>query len=225
MEGYTLQVTRREESGKGAAGRYRRQGLIPAMIYGKHSGNVPGLLPYFEFVNSAGKAKISQIFVLKSEDKEIDGKPALVREIQRDYLTGKLIHVDLLALREDEEIEVEIGVATTGEPIGVKLDGGVMTVVLHNIMVSCLPKNIPSEIRVDVTELRVGSSLHASDLPLPEGVRLVTHAEEAVVIVAAQKAEAAPAAEEAAAAAATPAAAPAAAAGAKAAPAAQKEKK
>ncbi len=189
VEGFTVEISPRAESGKGAAGRYRREGLIPVIIYQKGTASVPGLVPYFQFLHLGEKAKSSQIFYLKSEDKDIDGRSALVRGIQRDYLTGKPIHVDFQALREDEEIEVEVALVFEGESVGVKTEGGVMAVNAHHIDVACLPRDIPTDIKIDVSQLRLNQSIHAGDLVFPPGVRLVTHAEEPLVSVAAPKAE------------------------------------
>lgn len=189
VEGFTVEISRRMESGKGAAGRYRREGLIPVIIYQKGTASVPGLVPYFQFLHLGEKAKSSQIFYLKSEDKDIDGRSALVRGIQRDYLTGKPIHVDFQALREDEEIEVEVALLFEGESVGVKTEGGIMTMNAHHITVSCLPKDIPTDIRVDVSELHLNQSIHAGEIVLPDRVKLITHAEEPIVSVTAPKAE------------------------------------
>lgn len=191
MEGFTIEVTGREETGKAASNRYRKQGLIPAVIYQHGIESIPGLMPYHQFVHTAEKAKISQVFLLKSQDSRIDGRVALVREIQRDYLSGSPIHVDFQALREDEEIEVEVGLNFKGEALGVKQEGGIMTASVHSILISCLPRDIPADLDVDVSALKLNSSLHAGEIVLPTGVRLITHAEEPVVSVAAPKAEAA----------------------------------
>ncbi|NMC61530.1 MAG: 50S ribosomal protein L25 [SAR324 cluster bacterium] len=189
MEGFTVELSRRDQLGKGAAGRYRREGLIPVEVYQKGVGNVSALVQYFQFIQLAQKAKISQVFFLKSEDESLNGRSALVREIQRDHLTGKPIHIDFIALKDDEEIEVEVGLSFVGEPYGVKQEGGIFNPIMHHLLVSCLPKDIPSEIVVEVSGLRLNESIHAGDIPLPEGVSLVTHAEEPVVIVLTPKAE------------------------------------
>lgn len=189
MEGFIVEIARRSELGKGAANRYRREGLIPTVVYQKGIDSVPGLVPYFQFIHLAEKAKSSQIFFLKSEDSNIDGRSALVREIQRDYLSGKPIHVDFQALRDDEEIEVEVGLVFEGEPVGVKQEGGILTANLHHLLVSCLPKDLTSDIHVDVSGLHLNASIHAGEIVLPSGLRLMTHAEEPVVSVSAPRAE------------------------------------
>jgi len=189
VEGFTVELSRRDQLGKGAAERYRRGGLIPVEVYQKGAGNVSALVQYFQFVHLAAKAKISQVFLLKSEDDDLNGRSALVREIQRDHLTGKPIHVDFIALKDDEEIEVEVGLSFVGEAYGVKQEGGILNPVMHHLLVSCLPKDIPSEIVVEISGLHLNESIHAGDVPLPEGVSLITHAEEPVVIVLTPKAE------------------------------------
>jgi large subunit ribosomal protein L25 len=163
-----------------------------------------------EFVTAASRSRSSQIFTLKSSLPSLNGKSALVKGIQRDHLSGNLLHVDLQSLHENEAIDVEIPLKFTGESIGVKSDGGILSITTHTITVSCLPKLIPDEVAIDISELRIGDSVHAKDLALPQGVSLHQNPDETIVSVVAvrQTVEAAPVAatgaEGAAAAGATP---------------------
>lgn len=189
MEGFSIEVTRREDLGKGASRRFRRQKLLPVIIYHKGTPSVPGYISYDDFVHLGERAKVSQIFLLKSDDKEINGRPALVRDIQKDYVKGKLLHVDFLALKEDEEISVQVALSFVGEAVGVKTEGGLMTASLHELEVSCLPKDIPTEIVVNVSGMRLNDSIHAGDIDLPKGVTLITGSDEPVVSISLPKAE------------------------------------
>jgi len=131
----------------------------------------------------AKKARLSQVFTFKSESPALNGKSAIVKEVQQDYLKGKVLHVDFQTLRDDEEITIDVPVRVVGEAPGVKLDGGVLTLVTHEVQVTCLPKNIPSVVDVDVSSLGLGQSIHASDLKFAEGVTLSDDPHETIVSV------------------------------------------
>ena len=186
MEGFTIEVNARDESGSASSRRYRKEGLVPSVVYySRGEKSIPVVMSNREFSKLAKQAKTSQIFTLKSTIADLDGKPAIVKQIQLDHLKGEVVHVDFQALRENEEVSVRIGLKFTGEARGVKLDGGILTVVNHEVKVKCLPRLIPSEIQVDVTDLGMGNSLKLKDLHTPEGVKLEGNPEETVVSVVA----------------------------------------
>ena len=200
MENYTFEVTRRDENGSAACRRYRHEGKLPSVVYAHGADTIPILLPYMQFCQIAQKSTSSQIFELKSSDPLLNGKSALVKEIQRHPLSGEVVHVDFQALRDDEEITVRVQLTITGEAKGVKLDGGILTVTQHDLGVSCLPRLIPGKIIVDISDLGIGDNIHASDIKLPEGVKLDDDGETTLVSVVVAKVveEAKPAAGEAA---------------------------
>ncbi len=209
MENFTIEVAERTELGKGGCNRCRRAGFIPGVAYHKADEAVAVQVPYKEFTMLAKKARMSQVFTFKSKDKALNGKAAIVKDVQQDYVKGKVLHVDFQTLKDDEEITVYIPVTLVGEAPGVKVQNGILTLVTHEVAVSCLPKNIPNQIQVDISKLGLGQSIHASDLKLGEGVLLSDDAHETIVsVVAARAAE-----EEGKAASAEAAAAPAAEAG------------
>jgi large subunit ribosomal protein L25 len=150
----------------------------------------------------ATKASSSQLFTLKSEDKNLNGKLAVVKEVQKDYLSKSApIHIDFMALNPDAEFEIEVPVRVIGEAKGVKLSGGVLSVAVHRLAVSCLPKNIPQRLEVDVANIDLNESLQAKDVKLPEGVKLAGDPTETIASVVTIRVveEAAPAAAAAAA--------------------------
>jgi large subunit ribosomal protein L25 len=159
-------------------------------MYHRGEESVAVALGLKEFTALAKQAKPSQVFTLKSESSKLDGRPVLVRDIARDSVKGQVLHVDLQAMREDEEVTLAIPVRLSGEAPGVKIDKGILSWMVHEMSVSCLPKSIPSEIVVDVTKLGLGQSIHARDIVLPEGVTLVDEPEETIVTVVAAGAEA-----------------------------------
>lgn len=188
MKPFDLEVQSRQQLGKAASKRFRNSGLIPAVLYHRHEPSLSALVPTKEFTVLAKKSKTSQIFLLKSSDTALNGKNVLVKEIQQNYTTGRVLHVDFQVLKDNEEIRVRIPVVVKGEAFGVKNDGGILTISAHELELTCLPKNIPESIELDVTELKLGDNIHAADLKLPEGVRFEGDAHATIVSVVAQKA-------------------------------------
>lgn len=185
MTDFTLDVEKRQDLGANASKRLRAQGFVPSVVYARGEKAIACAISYKEFVKAAQSARISQVFVFRSKDGEINGRSAIVKEIQKENIGGKVMHVDFQALHENEEIVVRIPLSIKGEAQGVKLDGGILTVSAHEMSVSCLPKAIPQSIDVDVSDLRLGQSIHAEDVKLPQGVRLSGNPLETIVSVVA----------------------------------------
>jgi large subunit ribosomal protein L25 len=210
-----LEVERRTDVGARAAKRLRDSGSLPSVVYAKGAPALSCTLSHKEFVRIAKSSRISTVFTLKSSDSELNGRLAIVKEIQKEGLSGKVLHVDFQSLLENEEITVRVPLNITGEAAGVKLDGGILTISAHDISVRCLPKQIPQVLELDVSDVKLGGSVHAEDLKLPAGVRLSGNPQETIASVVAVRQvveEVAPAVEGAApaAGAAAPGAAPAA---------------
>jgi large subunit ribosomal protein L25 len=196
-----LSVQSREAVGKGAVGRLRRQGLVPAVLYG--GGSAPVALA----VTPADVQRTLQGHgaggVLVNLRLPGDGEPrtAVVRELQYDPVRDTLIHIDFQAVRMDEEITVEVPIHAVGEAAGVKEQSGVLALLLRTVEVSCLPSLIPERLDIDVSALRIYDVVTVASLQLPEGVRVTTPASQPVATVAPPMAEevvataAAPAAE------------------------------
>ena len=154
----------RTERGKNEARRLRVTGQVPATLYGGKGG------PLSLAVNAKQLTAI-----LRSESGhntlfEVDfaGKkePAIVKDWQVDPVSGKLLHVDLLRVAMDVRMRVKVPVHTFGEPSGVKVQGGVYEVVTREVEVECLPADIPTEFRMDVSGLMLNQSLRANELPI-----------------------------------------------------------
>ncbi len=167
---FVIEAESRSDEGKGASRRLRRQGKIPAIIYG--GGEAPqsltldhnAMLHLLE--NEAAYASILTV--------NIDGKPsrAVLRDIQRHAFKPKLLHVDLQRVSDDDVIHMNVPLHFVGEDVapGVK-SGGLMTHNLTEIEVVCAAKDLPEFIEVDVSGMGPNSVLHLSDLQLPEGVK------------------------------------------------------
>ena len=205
MEQFTLEIESRSKKGSTGSRQTRRDGFLPIVVYGNGQESVSAQVVYNTFVKLAEQIRSTQIVTLKSADKRIDGKSALVRQIQKDYVRGKVLHVDIQTFKDDDLVTVRVPLHFVGEPVGVKIESGVLTVFVHDILVSCKARVIPQFIDVDISALGLGKRLHASDIVLIEGVVLKGNPEETVASVTTKKEEeaAAPTAAAAAGAAAT----------------------
>jgi large subunit ribosomal protein L25 len=182
----SLAVERRAASGKGGARQLRLQGRVPAVIYG-HGREPAALSIGAKDLERAltGVAAEATLFELA-----IDGAPvkALIREIQRHPVRSQIIHVDFYEIHAGEKVVVEVPIRLIGSPDGVRNGGGVLDQLMHDLKIRVLPSDIPEHIDVDVTELRLGQSLHVSDLAIA-GADILTEQTTAVCTVVAPRVE------------------------------------
>ncbi len=201
MEIRELTVERREGRGKGAAKRLRREGRVPAILYGAVSEPVPLSVAPKDIQRVLHAHAGGGVLVNVRLPGETEARTAVVRDLQFDPVRETLVHVDLQAVRMDEEITVEVPIHVVGEAAGVKEQSGILAVLLRTVEVACLPSLIPERLDVDVSALRIHDVVTVSGVPLPQGVRVTTPGGQAVVTVSAPTAEevavpaAAPAAE------------------------------
>ena len=216
--------SRDDVQGKGASRRLRRAGKVPAILYGGHQEPKQLILDHQNLLSLLVNEKFfSTILQLK-----IDGQPqaAILKDVQRHPAKNQILHMDLQRVLENENIRMTIPLHFKGAAAapGVKTQGGVVSHLLNEVEVLCLPKDLPEFLEIDLSTMEINQIRRLSDLPLPAGVELValTHGrDEAVVSIHHPRAEEA----EAPAAAAAAAAAPAAGAAPAAAPAAGGDKK
>ncbi len=175
-----LKAEKREESGKGAARKLRAAGRVPAVLYGHGVGPIPVSVDAKDLFHLLHGSAGTNVLV----DLQVDGAEhlSLPREIQRDHVRGRYLHVDFLAVRRDENVTVSVPVRVVGESPGVKA-GGVIEHHLWELQVECLPGDVPDGIQADVSQLQVGDSLRVADLVPPRGVTVLTPLEESVVSV------------------------------------------
>jgi large subunit ribosomal protein L25 len=196
---HPLQIEPRVTRGKSAARRLRAEGRVPAILYGHGvESRAIALDPRaLEKLLRASDAGLNTLIDLESKARpDLHGKVALVKELQRDPLSGLVLHADLYEVNLSEKVRVTVPIELEGTPEGVSLQGGILEHSLREVDVECLPRAIPDVIRADVSRLNIGEGLHVSDLVLPEGVELLSDPALSVATVVAPKAEeeAAPAA-------------------------------
>lgn len=196
-----LNAETRKRSGSAAVRRLRKEGAIPAVLYGRKVETANLKVDGKTFAGIVGHGGSDNILVnLKIEGAKGD-QLALVQQVQHDHLKGGILHIDFHAVAMDEEIHASVPVVLAGECEGVK-QGGMLEQLLHSLEVRCLPKDLPDAIQIDVTNLNIGSAVHVRELNLPAGVRVPLDGEVLIAMVAEPKveAEASPAAAAAAAA-------------------------
>ncbi len=201
MADNALAIEVRENTGKGVARKLRAAGRIPGVFYGKKLSATPITLdPHvLERALKKSDAGMNTLFDVQIQGGgELQGKVVLVKDLQRDPVTGSFLHADLYAVDLEQALQVSVPLHVTGKAPGVEM-GGILDQALREIELSCLPTAIPREIQVDVSGLNLGDSIHIRDLGLPEGVDLVSDPDLSVVSVVAPRAtEEEAAAEEAA---------------------------
>ncbi len=174
-----IKAERREKRGKGPARQLRREGMIPAVLYGPDVSEVT-LAIRKKDVNRILKQGENVIFKLNDNEKTWD---VMVKEVQADPVTDELYHVDLIQVAMNKPIRVFVPINPVGDPVGVKSEGGIADWMTREVEIECLPKNIPEAIEVDISALHVNQSLRVEDLTPPEGVRIVTDSETVLVVI------------------------------------------
>jgi large subunit ribosomal protein L25 len=170
----------REGTGKGAARKLRAAGRVPAILYGHGMDPLALSVDSRELFHLLHTGAGANVLV----DLVVDGTEhlALPRDVQRDHIRGRFVHVDFLAVRRDEKIHVTIPLRIVGESPGVKA-GGVLEHHLWELNVECLATDVPEAIDVDISGLEIGSGVRVSDLKVRSGVTILTSPEDSVVAV------------------------------------------
>jgi len=176
----------RDNRGKGVARSLRSSGRVPAVIYGH------GREPQSLSIDTRELEKLLSHISAENTviDLSVDGKSArtLIREIQRHPFRKQILHVDFQELVAGEKVIVRVPIVLMGVPAGVRMDGGVLDQTLRELEVEVDPANIPNHLEIDVTELTIGSSVHVSDITLPEGVEIVGDGHASVCVISAPRA-------------------------------------
>jgi len=182
MDQIKIKAQARAEQGTGAVRRLRRTGMIPGSVMKMKKGGTELIkLPAHDFMMAIrGKASKQLLVSINIDGREV---PALMREMQNDVLAGTPIHVDFSEVSLSEKVRVTVPVYLTGEPVGVKLGGGVLEQVLRTVDVACLPTDIVEKFEVDVSGLGLDQTLFVKDLTLGDKYSLVTRGELAVAVV------------------------------------------
>jgi len=188
MQRQELTIQRRATTGKQAAKRLRREGVVPAVLYGGATSEPVSVDPKAVLKMLAGHAGTTQLLSLKTEG-DGSSRLAIIRAMQFDPVSERLLHVDLQEVSADKPITVRVAVHPVGEAVGVRDTKGILNLVLHEVGVSCLPTAIPERIDANVSALAIGDVLTIGDLTAPAGVRILNDPGQAVATVSPPMAE------------------------------------
>jgi large subunit ribosomal protein L25 len=187
MAEISISAKARDERGKNAARRIRREGLIPAVVYGG-KGDTVAVAVDPKALQKVLRSEAGRNAILKLE---IGGKAtnAILKSWQVDPIREHFLHADFYRIAMDVVIRVTVPVATKGEARGVKVDAGILELVLREIEVECLPGDIPERIEIDVSDLGINDALRVSDLPVLAKVKVLSPQDQVVVHVVSVKEE------------------------------------
>ena len=185
MADVALDVEIRSDKGKGAARKLRAAGKIPGVCYGR--GQAPQSVSLdprsLERLIASSATGINTLIDLRvTGGGDYHGRVVLVKDLQRDPVSARALHADFFAVDLEQAIEVSVPIHMTGAAPGVT-NGGILDHALRELQIECLPRAIPDQILVDVSQLEIGMSLHVRDLVLPEGVKLISDPDLSVVSV------------------------------------------
>jgi large subunit ribosomal protein L25 len=189
MQMQELMITRRADTGKGVAKRLRRDGVVPAILYGGEGPQPITVDPKAVLKLIHGHGGTTQLLNLRVDGEDGARRMAVIRELQFDPVDERLLHVDLQEVSANRPITVRVAVRPVGEAIGVKETKGILSLVLHELDVSCLPAEIPERIDADVSGLRIGDVLTVASLQVPQGVRVLNDPGQAIATVSPPMAE------------------------------------
>ena len=173
--------------GRNAVKKIKRAGFVPAVIYGAKdpAQNIQVVARDLTKLLDHASSESVLVDVQIEDGANTRNRTALIQEVQHHPVSGAILHLDLHAVAMDELLTAEVNVETVGEAIGVSKGGGVLELILRSLEIECLPADLPESIKVDVSALQIGDSIHVQTLALPPGVTVLNDAELTVVSVAA----------------------------------------
>ncbi len=183
MEKSILEAEVREIGSKQASKLVRNSGKVPGVYYSKHDSPVH-LAVSEKAINPLVYTAETHLVSLKVDGKELD---CVIKDVQFDPITDKVVHFDLIGLTSGETFQLEVPVQLHGTPVGIK-EGGIIQHLIHKIELECLPKDIPQRIDIDITELKIGDSIHVKDLNI-ENITFLSPEDAVIVSVAHPKVE------------------------------------
>ncbi len=182
METIDLTCEKREVRPKGLVNRLRREGRVPGILYGNSTSATPVALTAMELNARVSTAARQRLIRLKSPSAELDGKHVILKQVQRTPVKGSILHVDFLEVDLSRTLRINVPLKFTGRPAGA-IDGGILQPLEREVLVECLPLEIPESVEVDVSPLGVHDVMHVSALKFAGNVRPIFDADYPVVTV------------------------------------------
>lgn len=184
MDYKTINAEKRTELRKSAAKKMRKEGRIPAVIYG-HNDVMNISVDEREFTKKFEKISENTIITVTIGK---DNYSVLVKDFQDDILTSKIQHIDFFEIEKGKTLKTNVPIHVEGSAKGAR-EGGILEQRLHELEVECFPKDIPETITIDVSDLEAGDAIHVADIAVPKGVKVLNMLEQTVVSVTLVKAE------------------------------------
>lgn len=182
MQQKQMNIELRSKTGTGISRKLRNDEMIPGIVYGKGMDPMPVSIKYRDLQSAmSGEGGQNNLITLVGGG-SLDQCMAIIADLQRDAIKGTYKHVDLHRINMNEKLRVTVPVVLKGSAIGVK-EGGLLDLAHHELHVECLPGNIPDHIEINITDLRIAHSIHISEIPLPEGVKVLDNPKTPVVSV------------------------------------------
>jgi large subunit ribosomal protein L25 len=188
METVQVKAELRKAGTKGVARQLRMSGLIPGVVYGEGGENLPITLPSASFEHMLRRVSSNVILDLEITGREGSPFKVIIKEVQRNPVDSKVLHVDLQHISMTHRVRVDVPIHLTGTAIGVK-EGGILEHLLRELDIECMPGDIPEDFKVDVSALARGHSVHVRDLVIPEGTHVFESMDRVVATVVAKAKE------------------------------------
>jgi large subunit ribosomal protein L25 len=184
-----LKAQMRTVLGRNAIKKIKKEGLVPGVVYGSQAEPMALQVEARDLTNVLAHASSEHVLVeLEIADgNQNTNRLALIQEVQHHPLRRELLHVDFHAVSTTEKITSEVPIEAVGDALGVRTFGGLLEYSLRTLEVECFPQDLPDIVRVDVSNLNIGESLHVRDIPLPTGVEAITDGDLTVVSVVASR--------------------------------------
>ncbi|MDA0328894.1 MAG: 50S ribosomal protein L25 [Gemmatimonadetes bacterium] len=192
----TLKAEKREGTGKGVARQLRLNGRIPAVVYGREMDAIHISLNTREAEYLFHSISVDNTIVELAVEGTKESFQTLVREIQTHPAKASLLHVDFIRIQKGVAVEMDVPVHLVGTPIGVRIGGGIIEQVIHDLPIRCIPSMIPDSIEVDVTGLDLNDVIHVADIVFSEGVEVMVPQDTTICSVSLPRAEVAAGAED-----------------------------
>ncbi len=183
-----LSVKEREAEGKNANRRLRKDGEIPAVVYGEGRDPIAIRVGDRQLRDLLRKSGDNAVFLLEREGTD-QKRHAMIRDIQYNPLNGAVVHIDFQRIDLAKKVRVSVPIELLGTPVGVKTEDGIIDFVTREIEVECLPGKIPSTLQIDISHLHAGQHVEISALELPEGVEVTGDETSVIASVAIARAE------------------------------------
>ena len=179
MQEKHLTAELRSDFNKGANRRLRKVGRIPAIVYG-HDEPIAISISEREFHKEFHTISESTLIQLAIEGKD---RQVLVKDYQEDIIRGEILHIDFFEVEKGKALHTNVPVVLDGSPVGVR-EGGVLEHGIYELEISCIPKDLPSEIHIDISGLNIGDSIHVGDVTAPEGVTILNNDDQTIAVCA-----------------------------------------